>query len=241
MTWFILALLACQVFYYEDETTKDIQLAKVSSNYNNGINAAMDSSVRIDLYSEHTGQKMGHGSGNLFKIGSKHFIITAAHVVQRERFVVIREQNGNLLPGMVAWANLQSDIAIIIPMNKDFEITKAVSYVNNKKRSLVAEKLWHHSYPSDIDGFLAESFVSKSGYFQIVMQSQAWFGSSGGVVFDQRGRAVGVVHAINVESDPIGMPNFMETMVYVNRLYDLSRKDILGIIADASTEARNPN
>jgi len=74
-----------------------------------------------------------------------------------------------------------------------------------------------------------------------VMQSQAWFGSSGGVVFDQRGRAVGVVHAINVESDPIGMPNFMETMVYVNRLYDLSRKDILGIIADASTEARNPN
>ena len=31
------------------------------------------------------------------------------------------------------------------------------------------------------------------------MQSNAWFGSSGSVAFDQRGRAVGIVHAITVD------------------------------------------
>jgi len=36
MIWFFLTLLACQVFYYEDETTKDLEIAKeISLKYGN--------------------------------------------------------------------------------------------------------------------------------------------------------------------------------------------------------------
>jgi len=236
--WFLFLLFACQVFYYEDETTKDIQLAKVSSNYNNGIDASIDSSVKVNIYRE--GFPMGHGSGNLFKIGSRKFVITAAHVVDGFHQILLRETNGHLIPGEVIWANKHSDVAIIVPKNNKFEVTKAVSYVNNKKRQLIAEKLWHYAYPSEHDGLLIESFVSKSSHFKMTMQSHAWFGSSGSVVFDQRGRAVGVVHAITSETNPVtGLPTFVETLVIVNRVYDLSRKDILGILKDGEIGSRN--
>jgi S1-C subfamily serine protease len=219
--WFLFLLFACQVFYYEDETTKDIQLAKVSSNYNNGIDASIDSSVKVNIYRE--GFPMGHGSGNLFKIGSRKFVITAAHVVDGFHQILLRETNGHLIPGEVIWANKHNDVAIIVPKNNKFEVTKAVSYVNNKKRQLIAEKLWHYAYPS-----------------KMTMQSHAWFGSSGSVVFDQRGRAVGVVHAITSETNPVtGLPTFVETLVIVNRVYDLSRKDILGILKDGEIGSRN--
>ena len=239
MIWFFLTLLACQVFYDEDETTKDLEIAKVASSYNSGINAAAGSSVRIDVYAG--GHKSGHGSGNLFKIGTKRFVITAAHVIEDSEAVVIREKNKNLIPADVVWANLHNDIAVLLPLD-DFESTKAISYVNNRKRNLDGEKLYHHAYPSEYDGLLVESFVSKSGYFNIIVQSQAWFGSSGSVAFDTRGRAIGIVHAINVEMNPAtNLPDFMESMVFINRLFDLSRKDILGILKDGNSKSRDPN
>lgn len=231
-------LFACQVFYYEDETVKELELAKVTQSYNTGINRAIDSSVRIDVY-DTAGQRVGHGSGNLFRIGSKEFVITASHVVQDTDSVVLREKNGNMVPGLAIWANLDSDVAIILPLNS-LEHTEASSYVNNKKVTLDGKNLYFHGYPSDHDGLLIKGFVSKTGYSRLIMQSNAWFGASGSVVFDQSGRAVGVVHAITMELNPFtGLPVFIETVVVVNRVYDLTRKDILRILGDAKIKSRN--
>ena len=89
---------------------------------------------------------------------------------------------------------------------------------------------------------MLRGFVSKTGYSRLVMQSNAWFGASGSVVFDQFGRAVGVVHAISTELNPLtGMPVFIESVVIVNRVYDLTRKDILGILKNGKVDSRKPN
>ena len=239
MVWFFLMLLACQVFYYEDETVKEIEEAKVSNSYNTGINRSIDSSVRVDIYEG--GYRIGHGSGNLFRIGGKHFVITASHVVGDQTRVVITEQSGNMIPAEVLWANLDSDVAILLPLNSLKDTTPS-SYVNNKNKTLDGKVLYFHGYPSDHDGLLIQGFVSSSDYTRIIMQSNAWFGASGSVVFDQSGRAVGIVHAITMELNPFhGGPEFIETIVVVHRVYDLERKDILGILKDANTKARNPN
>lgn len=240
MFWFILIVFACQVFYYEDETTTDFEVAKVTQSYNTGINKAVDSSVRIDTYGTN-GFRNGHGSGNAFKIGSKQFVITASHVVQDFDRIVIRERNGNMIPAIPLWANLDNDIAILLPLG-EFEHTSVVSYVNNRNVVLDGKSLYFHGYPSDHDGLLIKGFVSKSDHSSIIMQSNAWFGASGSVVFDQSGRAVGIVHAIAVELNPFtGMPAFIETIVVVNRFYFLSRKDILGILKDGSSKSWHPN
>ena len=231
-------LFACQVFYYEDENVKELELAKVTQSYNTGINRAIDSSVRIDVY-DTAGQRVGHGSGNLFRIGSKEFVITASHVVEDTDRVVLREKDGNMIPGLIVWANLHSDVAIIVPLN-DLESTEPSSYVNNKSVTLDGKNLYFHGYPSDHDGLLIQGFVCSTGYSRLIMQSNAWFGASGSVVFDQSGRAVGVVHAITMELNPFtGLPVFIETVVVVNRVYDLTRKDILRILGDAKIKSRN--
>ena len=106
--------------------------------------------------------------------------------------------------------------------------------------TLDGKNLYFHGYPSDHDGLLIKGFVSKTGYSRLIMQSNAWFGASGSVVFDQAGRAVGVVHAITMELNPFtGLPVFIETVVVVNRVYDLTRKDILRILGDAKIKSRN--
>jgi S1-C subfamily serine protease len=238
--WFVLIWFCCQVFYYEDETTTDFEVAKVTQSYNTGINKAIHSSVRVDIYGSN-GFRTGHGSGNAFKIGTKEFVITASHVIEDHDRIIIRERDGNMIPAISLWANLDNDVAILLPLG-EFKQTEVVSYVNNKSPDLDGKNLYFHGYPSEFDGLLIKGFVSKSDYSAIIMQSNAWFGSSGSVAFDQRGRAVGIVHAISVELNPFtGMPVFIETVVVVNRFYFLSRKDILGILKDASSKSRNPN
>jgi len=210
--WFILIVFACQVFYYEDETTTDFEVAKVTQSYNTGINKAVESSVRIDTYGTN-GFRNGHGSGNAFKIGSKQFVITASHVVQDFDRIVIRERNGNMIPAIPLWANLDNDIAILLPLG-EFEHTSVVSYVNNRNVVLDGKSLYFHGYPSDHDGLLIKGFVSKSDHSS----------------------------AIAVELNPFtGMPAFIETIVVVNRFYFLSRKDILGILKDGSSKSWHPN
>lgn len=240
MLWFYIVLFACQMFYYEDETTTDFEVAKVTQSYNTGINKAIQSSVRVDIYGA-DGFRTGHGSGNAFRIGSKEFVITASHVVEEYDRIVITERNGNMIPAIALWANLDNDIAILLPLGS-FKHTEVVSYVNNKSPNLDGKNLYFHGYPSNFDGLLIKGFVSRSDYSRIIMQSNAWFGSSGSVAFDQRGRAVGVVHAITVEINPFtGMPTFVETIVVVNRFYFLNRKDILGILKNESSKSRYPN
>ena len=237
--FFILFLFACQVFYYEDQTVKEMEIAKVSQSYNTGISRAIDSSVRVDVYDG--GFRVGHGSGNYFMIGSKKFVITASHVVEGSQRVVLTERNGNMVPAKVLWANLDSDVAILLPLNT-LEFTKASSYVNSKGIDLNGKTFHFHGYPSEHDGLLMRGFVCRTEYSRIILQSNAWFGSSGSVVFDQVGRAVGIVHAITLEINPITrMPTFVDTIVVVNRLYDLNRKDILGILRDEETNSRNPD
>tara|TARA_A100001515_G_scaffold144888_1_gene150555 strand:- start:1525 stop:2244 length:720 start_codon:yes stop_codon:yes gene_type:complete len=237
VVWFYLILFACQVFYYEDKTTKELEVAKVSNSYNTGINRAIDSSVRVDIYGD--GYRIGHGSGNLFRIGSRSFIITASHVIEGHQRVVVTEQGGNMVPAKVVWANLHSDVAILVPLNS-LKQTKPSSYVNNKNKDLDGKSLYFHGYPSDHDGLLIKGFVSSTDYSRIIMQSNAWFGASGSVVFDQSGRAVGIVHAITMELNPFhGGPEFIETIVVVHRVYDLERKDILGILRDEDSKSRD--
>jgi len=238
--WFILALFSCQMFYYEDETVTDFEIAKVTQSYNTGINKALESSVRIDIYGRE-GFRIGHGSGNAFVIGSNVFVITASHVIEDSDRIVLTERNGNMIPAISLWANLDNDIAILLPLG-NFKQTEPRGYVNNRNPDLDGSSLYFHGYPSESDGLLIKGFVSKSDYSKIIMQSNAWFGASGSVVFDDRGRAVGIVHAITMEMNPFtNMPIFIETIVVVNRFYFLSRKDILGILKNGSSKSRYPN
>ena len=86
-----------------------------------------------------------------------------------------------MVPAEVLWANLDSDVAILLPLNHLKE-TEPSGYINNRARDLDGKSLYFHGYPSDHAGLLINGFVSSTDYSTIIMQSNAWFGASGSVV-----------------------------------------------------------
>jgi len=239
MFWFLFFVFSCQMFYYEDDKTKEFEITQVSSEYNIGITKALSSSVKI--HSLMNDFSFGHGSGNLFHIGKHLFILTAAHVVDNSDTILIEETNGDVTPADIVYMNEQSDIAVLLPIG-DFEETISTSYVVNKQHDIKAKKLHYYGYPQNLQGFLAVGFVSQSDYQRILMQSYAWFGASGSSVFDASGRVVGVVSAIVTQMDPYtGSAITPGNLVVVTRVYDLERKKIREILVNAKAKNRNPN
>ena len=237
MFWFIFLFFSCQMFYYADENTQEFEVTQVSSGYNIGVTKAIDTSLKIHAFNIDNAH--GHGSGNLFHIGKHLFVITASHVVDDAVNVLIEETNGNMLAARTVYMNKASDIAILLPYG-EFTKTKSTGYVVNKDHNLLAKKLHYYGYPDTLKGFLAVGFVSQSNYAELMMQSYGWMGCSGSIVFDMAGRAVGVVHAILIQSEPIyGYPTAIESVVVVNRLYDLERNFIRERLVNAKADDRN--
>ncbi len=238
MLW-LFVFFSCQMFYYSDSEINELEVSKVSSEYNIGINKAVATSVKV--FSFQNGESHGHGSGNLLHIGNHLFILTASHVIDDASDIIVREKNGNMLSADVIYQNQYSDIAILLPYG-EFTDTKSASYIVNKDHDILAKRLYYYGYPENIDGLLVTGFVSQSSYDKILMQSYAWFGSSGSVVYDSAGRVIGIVHAIAMQIDPVsGYPITSENVVVVHRTYDLDRKKIRERLVDAKAKNRHPN
>ncbi|QDP62023.1 MAG: hypothetical protein GOVbin1807_22 [Prokaryotic dsDNA virus sp.] len=237
MFWFIFLFFSCQMFYYGDEEVQELEVTQVSSGYNIGITKAISSSLKIHAFNNELGHS--HGSGNLFYVGNHLFVLTASHVVDNADNILLEETNGNMLAAKVIYESTQKDIAILLPYG-EFTEAKPTGYVRNKSRDILAKKLHYYGYPENLDGFLATGFVSQSDYSKILMQSYAWMGCSGSVVFDSAGRTVGIVHAILILAEPVtGLPSAIESVVVVNRVYDLERNFIRERLVDAKAKDRN--
>lgn len=237
MLWVLWGLFSCQMFYYSDEVSSELEVSQVSSEYNIGITKAIASSLKIFAFEN--GIARGHGSGNLFHIGNHLFILTASHVIDNAHDILVREANGNMVSASVIYDNPYTDLAILLPYG-EFTETKSASYLVNRDHDILAKKLHYYGYPENLDGFLVAGFVSQSDYKRVLMQSYAWFGASGSAVFDNAGRVIGIVHAISMHVDPVtGLPITAENIVVVHRAYDLSRKTIRGHLVNEKAKDRN--
>ena len=212
-------LLSCKLFYYSDDNTSQVEVTKVVNGWNIGLNRSYASSVKI-LVTTDDGL-IGHGSGNLFNIGNEYFIVTAAHVVDSNLNYLIQEENGNVLTCNIIYKDIGNDVAVLKPYG---EFTKTISspYLVNMQKDLIAKELYYAGNPGELNHISIRGWVAESGRKRIVMQSFAWPGSSGSVVFDSAGRVIGVVSAIPL------VPNFYEgTMMPMSQIVMAQRLDIL--------------
>lgn len=215
----LLFLLSCRLFYYGDDEVSQVEVTKVVNSWNIGINRSHATSLKILVMTDE--EAIGHGSGNLFHYYNQFFVITAAHVVDTNLEYVLQEKNGNTVSCRVIYRDLNSDIAIIKPYG-EFVDTPSSPYLVNMASSLTAQELYYSGYPGDLNHVIVRGWVSDSNRKRIVMQSFAWPGSSGSVVFDSAGRVVGVVTAIPL------VPNFYEgTMMPMSQIVMVNRLDVL--------------
>ena len=166
--------------------------------------------------------EVGHASGNYFKYGRHKFIITAAHVVDGGEVWI---QDGlEILKAETLWVSEARDIAIIKPMGELF-LTKPVKFKINTDKNKVGTIIRYAGYPSHMGKMVLQGMVSKQDSVKVVLQSFALPGSSGSVIFDEKGRAMAVLFAVGVEANPwYGFPEIEENIVYAGRLDFITRK-----------------
>ena len=150
-------------------------------------------------------------------------MITAAHVVDNPLTKLILD-NDNLVEIEVLYVDEMRDVAIIVPKS-ELQSVAPVSLRINRKQDLVGDTTYYAGFPQEIDKAVFRGFVSRSDPNMVLMQGFALPGSSGSMVFDFWGRAIGVVSAVKLgmfNTSPF--PEIVETMVFVERINFIDNK-----------------
>ncbi len=184
------------------------------------IDRSISSSVKLVI--KYDAVDAGHASGNYFRYGRHKFIITAAHVVDGGEVWI---QDGlDIVKSETLWVDKERDIAIIRPMG-ELSMTKPVKFKINMDNNKVGTIIRYAGYPSHFEKMVLQGMVAKQTEQKVILQCWALPGSSGSVIFDDKGRAMGVLSAVAVERNPfVGIPEIQENIVYAGRLDFITRK-----------------
>ena len=193
-----------------------------------GLKQSYLSSVAIQILE--SGMPTGSGSGNYFRLGKHRFIMTAAHVVEDESEILIIEKGYSMTEATVAYIDINSDIAILIPKEK-LKYTKAVRFrrdINNQ----MGEKVYHCGHPAREGWHISEGLLTGTHNDVLMINTFAWPGSSGSVLFDETGRVLGILSAIRVDG-PFGLPAMIEHIVLAGNIKMLDQETLKAALRDA--------
>ena len=208
---------------FDDSYTAEIDLYAPK-----GLKVAYLSSVAIQILDD--GLPVGSGSGNYFKLGKDRFIITAAHVVQDAEDILIIEKGFVMTKAKVVYLDSNTDIAVLIPEEK-LRYTKAIPFrrdINNQ----MGERVYHCGHPAREGWHISEGLLTGTHTDTLLVNTFAWPGSSGSVLFDESGRVLGVLSAIRVDG-PFGLPALVEHIVLASNIKMLDQETLKEMLRDA--------
>lgn len=186
-----------------------------------GLKVSYLSSVVIQTFED--GVSLGSGSGNYFRLGKHRFIITAAHVVEGNPQISIIEKGYSMVDAKVVYIDSNSDIAILVPA-KRLEYTKAIPFRRDISNQM-GEKVYHCGHPAREGWHISEGLLTGTHNDTLLVNTFAWPGSSGSVLFDESGRVLGVLSAIRV-GGPFGLPDMIEHIVLAGNIKMLDQQDL---------------
>ena len=192
-----------------------------------GLKNSYLSSVVVQIFD--SGLPIGTGSGNYFRLGKDRFIITAAHVVQGQDEIVILEKGYHMVEASVAYLDINADIAILIPKER-LKYTKPVRFrrdINNQ----MGEKIYHCGHPAREGWHISEGLLTGTHSDLLMLNTFAWPGSSGSVLFDETGRVVGVLSSLRVDG-PFGIPDLVEHIVLAGNIKMLDQETLKAVLKD---------
>jgi len=193
-----------------------------------GLKVAYLSSVAVQVLDD--GLPIGSGSGNYFKMGKDRFIITAAHVVEGQDEILIVEKGYSMTAAKVIYIDPIYDIAILVPEER-LKYTKPIPFrrdINNQ----MGERVYHCGHPAREGWHISEGILTGTHNDTLLVNTFAWPGSSGSVLFDETGRVLGVLSAIRVDG-PFGIPDLVEHIVLASNIKMLDKKTLKESLKDA--------
>lgn len=232
----LMFLTGDNVYRDELETKKEynnIFASNVHPSASEGLKAAYESSVIINRFDEKGNLSMG--SGNYFKIKQHRFIMTAAHVAEETGALMITEKNGNSTIADVVLIDYHHDIAILFP-REYLEFTKPIKYkIENNPR--IGQEVVYCGHPNDALFSSVKGIVSTYEKGWILINSFAWPGSSGSIIFTEEGKVVGVVSSVSVGSSSFGY-QLIQEIVRVGPTIYLTDKILLEFFNDVERQGK---
>jgi len=223
----MLSMLSCgaEIEKINEKSTLNVQLV---GNYSNrGMRKSYKSSVKVSVFYQK--ENIGNGSGNYFTHRGKEFVITSAHIVSGMDRVIIEERFGlTTIECKVAYMDENNDIAILFPQEK-LKSLKPIKYTWNDDVGR-GEPVYYTGYPSGLEEISFRGIVSGSTAEFYIIQSAAWMGSSGSVVFNNKGQTIGIVSGVKVGFSPLGSPQVINNIVMVSPIFFLQESLLRNIL-----------
>ena len=236
--FFIGLSLLLQPNFNHDSWEKAYYESLVHSEAPRGIKYAVNSSVMI--HSMNVEKGLSAGSGNLLKIKGEEVIVTAYHVVKDGLFMIAVEKNNNTVAVELIYYDEEKDIAVLKPVEKMI-VTSAVK-LKQRKDNHIGKQVYHCGHPSVVEFNLSRGMITSFNRGQIIVDSFSLPGSSGSVVFGERGDVIGIVTAIAM-GQWFDSPELIDSVVIVVPLDYLDIQGIVEALENGTTriESRDSN
>ena len=162
------------------------------------------------------------GTGTYFNIGEHDVVITAAHVVRDMPFMQIVAEDDEQSLAVTAYMQFDDaqDLAILLlpqPLNsrEAIQLEPLRDYDN-----LVGSSVVYTGFPGSHDLQTIFGAVSGAEDGNIIMHSYAWPGASGSAVFNEKGKVIGILRAIDINRGLYG-PQLTGDIVWISPLHEL--------------------
>lgn len=222
-------------------------LESVSKNLNhqrrNAVRKSIKSSVRVLSADDEIGG-ISTSSGTYFKIEDSYYILTVAHGIigdcKNTAFVTDRaiHECKNIID-----LNSVADYAIIEV--EEIEEKVAVKYPEDipsgrlwKEAMSIMNVTYYTGYPNSMGPFTVDGkIVGYNSNDFIYLKSYAWSGSSGSGVFNENGKLIGYVLAINVGRTEYGF-NVIEDIIVVVPLFKIDWEEVINKINEEKIDGK---
>ena len=211
--------------------SQETELHKVGSSM-----TAVEQKVRGAAVRILNGELGGHGSGSVIKYKGLTLVLTAQHVASGEPgSVYYAVKNNEIKKTYLIYSDEEHDIAVLFLM-EDFENLEPMKFVPRDDIAEVGEEITYSGFPASHQ---LMSFRGKvAGYEdlpgmgkQIMLHTYGWFGCSGSVIYDSRGRVVGILWGVDIENYPA--PRLVEDLIWVMPINNLNIDVALAPICEA--------
>jgi S1-C subfamily serine protease len=96
----------------------------------------------------------------------------------------------------------------------------------------MGEKVYHCGHPAREGWHISEGLLTGTHNDTLMVNTFAWPGSSGSVLFDETGRVLGILSAIRVGA-PFGLPSLIEHITLASNIKTLDQETLRTVLRDA--------
>lgn len=174
----------------------------------------------------------GHGSGSIIRYKDLTMVITAQHVADGAPGTnYLISKNGFRVLATLIHSSKQYDIAVLyLPNNAPALIGAKAMEWDTVDNYDVGTDIVYSGYPSfhklmSFDGRIAGYEEIPGTGTQLIVNTYGWFGCSGSVIYNTKGKIVGVLYGVDVEYNPTMQVN--ENMIWVAPIKNIDIKHAL--------------